>query len=289
MLNKASKVEEVLNAWLEFIALEDLSNAKVPGNEAVLRGVQLVGDCVRIEQATFSDLQQALQEERGRQDTTWVLSFPRISTVNRGQSELCPLFSLDATSILKGEYREEGWNLNDLELTEAGKNLATFLELDEEQCEQLITQEGLRRFLDTTFGLNFDTYEDWMRCVNIPRSYQIQRQPYLFRFQGSGFSWNLKRDLKDIKSHRGNWLKQGYPADEYLFGAPKLPEHEVTYMGAFPTHPPTDSQLKALKHTTSQPLTAVQGPPGSGKTTLILHVIAQQVVKRALILIEKGE
>jgi hypothetical protein len=36
MLNKASKVEAVLNAWLEFIALEDLSNAKVPGNEAVL-------------------------------------------------------------------------------------------------------------------------------------------------------------------------------------------------------------------------------------------------------------
>ncbi len=36
-------------------------------------------------------------------------------------------------------------------------------------------------------------------------------------------------------------------------------------------------------------MTAVQGPPGSGKTTLIVHLIAQQVVKRALRLIETGE
>ncbi|NEP50681.1 MAG: DNA/RNA helicase, partial [Moorea sp. SIO3C2] len=39
----------------------------------------------------------------------------------------------------------------------------------------------------------------------------------------------------------------------------------------------------------TEPLTAVQGPPGSGKTTLILHLIAQQVVKRALAIIEEEE
>lgn len=33
----------------------------------------------------------------------------------------------------------------------------------------------------------------------------------------------------------------------------------------------------------------VQDPPGSGKTTLILHLIAQQVVQRALNLIENGK
>ena len=60
-------------------------------------------------------------------------------------------------------------------------------------------------------------------------------------------------------------------------------------MGAFPTHPPTNSQLTALKHAQTEPITAVQGPPGSGKTTLILHLIAQQVAQRALTLIEKGE
>jgi hypothetical protein len=60
-------------------------------------------------------------------------------------------------------------------------------------------------------------------------------------------------------------------------------------MGAFPTHAPTNSQLTALKHAQSEPVTAVQGPPGSGKTTLILHLIAQQVVNRALKLIDGEE
>jgi ABC-type lipoprotein export system ATPase subunit len=60
-------------------------------------------------------------------------------------------------------------------------------------------------------------------------------------------------------------------------------------MGAFTTHAPTHSQLTALKHAQTEPVTAVQGPPGSGKTTLILHLIAQQVVKRALSLIEAGK
>jgi len=67
---------------------------------------------------------------------------------------------------------------------------------------------------------------------------------------------------------------------------PQDPKHEVIYKGAFLTHAPTNSQLTALKHAQSEPVTAVQGPPGSGKTTLILHIIAQQVVKRALRLID---
>jgi RecA/RadA recombinase len=127
-----------------------------------------------------------------------------------------------------------------------------------------------------------------MRQVIIPRRYQIQRQPYLFEFTGAIYSINLKKDLKEIKSGSKNWSK-GHPAYEYLFGVPQPPKHEITYMGAFPTHPPTNSQLTAIKHAQTEPITAVQGPPGSGKTTLILHLIAQQVAQRALRLIEKDE
>jgi hypothetical protein len=158
--------------------------------------------------------------------------------------------------------------------------------MDDEQREKLITKDGLRLFLETTFAIEFQTYEKWMRQVVIPGSHRrVQRQPYLFKFTGGRFSWNLKKDLKEIKAGPKDWSK-GHPAYEYLFGAPQPPEHEVTYMGAFPTHAPTNSQLTALKHAQSEPVTAVQGPPGSGKTTLILHIIAQQVVKRALRLID---
>jgi hypothetical protein len=296
-LNAASKVDAILNAWFDYIALDDYSNAKIEAKSDAIKqdGVSIVGDHVLIEQATFLELRRkkviVTEGQKGQQEAVWALSFPQVLDIEKGKSYLCPLFSLDITPILKGEHQEQGWNLNDLKLMEAGDNLATFLGLDDEQREQLITQDGLRPFLETTFELEFGTYEEWIQQVIIPRlscKQQIKRQAYLFKFKGGTFSGNLKQDLKEIKSGSKNWSK-GHPAYEYLFGVPQLPEHEVTYMGAFPTHPPTNSQLTALKHAQTEPITAVQGPPGSGKTTLILHLIAQQVAQRALRLIEKGE
>ncbi len=291
-MNVASKVDAILSAWFDYITLDDYSNARIKAdNRDIVKhpGVNLTGNNVLIEQATFSQLRQKVtSSQQKQQESVCSLSFPQILDVEQGKSYLCPLFSLDITSILKGEYRQQGWNIEELKLTEAGDNLATFVGLDDEQREQLITEDGLRRFLETTFELEFGTYEEWMTKVIVPRRYQIQRQPYLFEFTGGRFSENLKKDLKEIKSGSKNWSK-GHPAYEYLFGTPQPPKHEVIYMGAFPTHAPTNSQLTAIKHAQTEPITAVQGPPGSGKTTLILHLIAQQVVQRALKLIETEE
>lgn len=292
-MNAASKVDKILNAWFDYIALDDYSNARIEANSDKVkqRGVKLVRDHILIDIATFSELQKKVnQRQKFQQEAAWVLSFPQVLDVEEGKSYLCPLFSLDLTSILKGEYQEQGWNLDSLTLIEAGDNLATFLKLDDEQCEKLITKDGLRRFLETTFGLTFNSYQDWMERIIIPRRSRdpIQRQPYLFEFTGGRFTGNLRQDLKDIKLGSKNWSKR-HPAYEYLFGVPNSAKDEVIYMGAFPTHAPTNSQSTALKHAQSEPITVVQGPPGSGKTTLILHVIAQQVVNRALSLIETGK
>ncbi len=292
-MNVASKVDAIVNAWLDYINLDEYSKARVETNSDKVkqRGVKLVRDHLLIEQATFSELQKKVKQRQNTlQEAVWVLSFPQVLDVEKGKSYLCPLFSLDVTSILKGEYQAQGWNLDSLILIEAGDNLSTFLGLDDEQCEKLITQDGLRIFLETTFKLTFDSYQNWMEQVVIPRRSreQIQRQPYLFEFTGAAYNYNLRQDLKEIKSGSKNWSK-GHPAFEYLFGEPKPAKEEVIYMGAFPTHAPTNSQSTALKHAQSEPITAVQGPPGSGKTTLILHVIAQQVVRRALTLIETGQ
>lgn len=291
MVNKADKVELILDTWFDYIDLDDYSNARIESDKhekVKQRGIRLVGNFVVIEQAIFEELQQKVnQRKQGQPEAVWVLSFPQLFDVEKGKSYLCPLFNLEVTSILKGEYREKGWNLDELKLTEAGDNVTAFLGLDEKEREDLITQDGLRQFLETTFKLEFQTYEEWMQQVSLPRR-QIKRQPYLFEFPGGRFSRNLKQDLKEIESGSKDW-STGHPAYEYLFGVPQPPKHEVIYMGAFPTHAPTNSQLTALKHAQSQPVTAVQGPPGSGKTTLILHIIAQQVVKRALRLIDAEE
>jgi hypothetical protein len=261
-LNAASKVDVIINAWFDYIALDDYSNARIEAaNQDTVkqRGVRLVSDHVLIESTIFLELQQKVSKvQQGQQETVWALSFPQFIDIDKRKSFFCPLFSLDVTSILKGDYREAGWSLDELKLMEAGDNLATFLGLDDEQREQLITQDGLRRFLETTFGQEFQTYEKWMQDVTIARSrYQIQRQPYLFAFTGAIYSRNLKQDLKEIKSGSKNWLKPRHPAYEYLFGLPQIPNHEVTYMGAFPTHAPTKSQSTALKHAQTEPMTAV--------------------------------
>ncbi|MBW4597351.1 MAG: DNA/RNA helicase [Brasilonema angustatum HA4187-MV1] len=296
-MNKASKVEPILNAWLKFIALEDYSQAKISADKVKQRDVNLKGNRVFIEQDTFSELQKEVNKGQSSQETLWALSFPQIRTQEEEKSYFRPLFTLDITSILQGAYQAEGWNIDELKLTEAGENLATFIKLDDEEREQLNIQNGLRHLLNNIFGLDFEeTYENWIKSVSIPRSsenQEIKPQPYLFEFQGSQFYWNLRSDLKDIlKNYKDNqryWFRQKHPAYEYLFGKPELPKYKITYMGAFPTNSPADSQLKALKHAQTETITAVQGPPGSGKTTLILHVIAQQAVKRAIHLIETGE
>lgn len=297
-MDNTAKVDAILNAWFDYIDLDDYSNARIEANtdnqqdKLKKYGITLVDDRVLIQEPIFLELREQITKElQTQQEYVWVLSFPQVVDVEKRTPYLCPLFSLEVTSILKGEYRKEGWNLSELKLTEAGENLATFLGLDDEELdEKVITQGGLRQFLETSFELKFQTYQEWMQIVSIPHrsGRQIQRQPYLFKFTGGRFSGNLKKDLREIKTGSRDW-SEGHPAHEYLFGAPQPPEHEVTYMGAFPTYAPTNSQLTALKHAQREPVTAVQGPPGSGKTTLILHLIAQQVVNRALRLIKGDE
>ena len=289
-MTTASKATAILEAWLEFIRLEDFSSAQV--DDVKCEGISLKRNSVLITPDVFMELQATLAAEGSGHSVPWVLSFPEIYIVERRKKKCCPLFSLDISPVLLGSYQVQGWPVESLELAEAGDNLVSFLELDGDRADNLITRNGLKEFLETTLDSPVKSFEDWMRHVPIHtyqygRNYRVAARPYLFRHQGSGYSYNLKEDIKAIKSSEQQWLKPGDPAYEYLFGVPAPVKHETYYFGAFPTeYPPAASQVAALKHARTEPLTAVQGPPGSGKTTLILHLIAQQVVNRALSLIE---
>jgi RecA/RadA recombinase len=58
------------------------------------------------------------------------------------------------------------------------------------------------------------------------------------------------------------------------------------FFGALGDFPPTDSQAQVIYSSIKNTIVAAQGPPGSGKTTLIVNIVANQVVKSALSLIE---
>jgi hypothetical protein len=61
------------------------------------------------------------------------------------------------------------------------------------------------------------------------------------------------------------------------------------FWGAFPSHTPDEYQASVLKHTQENLLTAVCGSPGTGKTEVFLHLVAQQVVNRALRLVHGSD
>lgn len=220
-MNTASRATAILTAWMEFIRLEDFSSAQV--DEVKCTGITLEKDSVLIALDVFTDLQRARAAKVIGQPVPWVLSFPEIYIVEKGKKKCCPLFSLDISPILSGSYRAQGWPIESLELAEAGNNLVNFLGLDGDRADNLITRDGLKEFLETTLDSPVRSFEDWMSHVPIlkyqaAKEYEVATRPYLFRHRGGGFSFHIKKDIKDIKASEQHWLKPGNPAYEYLFG-----------------------------------------------------------------------
>jgi AAA domain len=180
-------------------------------------------------------------------------------------------------------------------------NLMRLYGLEEEQAESLIVASGILKFLEDTFKGRFATLRDFLELVDLPDGrYKTFRQPYLLRCDFTPYNALLKLDLQGILQqlqetpHPCNWLTETHPAMQYLFGKPRSlppqvsPQHEIMFWGAFPSHTPDEYQASVLKHTQENLLTAVCGPPGTGKTEVFLHLVAQQVVNRALRLV-RGE
>ncbi|MDZ7970826.1 MAG: hypothetical protein RM368_38885 [Nostoc sp. DedSLP03] len=201
------------------------------------------------------------------------------------------MFTINVSTIFEGNYRSSGWNLTDYEFQPVIPNLMQWYGLEEEAAEELVTREGLKVFLETTFNRPFKTLQDFMGLIELP-PFPVRSKllPYLLDFEYATFNYNLKKDFQKISDQNYfQWSRPGHPAYEYLFGQPKAPQHDVLFLGAFPNSLPDDYQALALKHSQEQPVTAVIGPPGNGKTTLLLHKIAQQVVRRAVELATTGE
>ncbi|MEM8780568.1 MAG: AAA domain-containing protein, partial [Cyanobacteria bacterium P01_G01_bin.49] len=169
-------------------------------------------------------------------------------------------------------------------------NLMELSQIDEDEVENLVTKEGLKVFLEATFKHPFSTLQDFMELVELPfSSLSLKCSPYLLRFDFVPANYNLKKDLQKISSQSiASWAFPNHPAYEYLFGQPKPPGNKVLFFGAFPTDPPNQDQALALKHQRENSLTAVIGPPGNGKTTLLLHEIALSVVERGYQLASDG-
>lgn len=293
------KFSTLIQAWVDYIWLSDLTSAEVDsGNESRTciwdKGVNLVKDELFIDSALFEQLKSELLTLKSKGKTSSfqiAIAFPQIYVIKGSSRKFRPLFTQDISSIFQDNYRTSGWNLTEFEFHPVLPNLVDLYQIEEEEAESLVTREGLKVFLETTFHLDIKVLQDFVDEIHLPRHpARSRRVPYLLRFDFVAFNYNLKKDLQKISSQtNSDWAVPGQPAYEYLYGQPVQPRREVIMLGAFPVHPPTESQALALKHATENPVTAVVGPPGNGKTTLLLHKIAQQVVKRAVNLATTGQ
>ena len=298
-MTDSAKIRALLSAWLDYLHIENLSNAKVEAKDEQRprvwdAGVSLLGDNLLLDESLFKELKQQLKDIKQKNKNSELciaVAFPQLYIIEEGYRQFRPLFTVDVSPIFTGRYRSRGWNLTEFEFQPIIPNLIEWYGLEEETAESLVTQEGLKVFLETTFNHPFKTLQDFIGLIELPASpVRSKLLPYLLNFGYVAFNYNLNKDFAKICSqHHWDWAAPGHPAYEYLFGRPQPPEHEVLFQGAFPTHPATESQAEALKHSQSNPITAVIGPPGNGKTTLLLHKIATQVVKGAVHLATTGE
>ena len=292
------KIRDLLATWLDYLRLEDLTNAKVDAVKYETpyiwdKGVSLLGNHLIIDKTLFKSLKQEFEtyQKKGQADDYQIAAaFPQIFQFENKIRKFRPLFTLDISSIFLANYRTKGWNLNQFEFHPVLPNLLKLYGLEEEEAERLPTREGLSTFLESTFNRPFSNLQDFLQLIDLPdHPLRSKALPYLLRFGYTSYNHHLKKDFQGLLSQLDwSWAVPGHPAYEYLLGRPPSPSQEKVFLGAFPTYSPNQDQASALKHSLSHPLTAVIGPPGHGKTEIVLHKIAQQVVKRAVLLVREG-
>ena len=293
-----AKIRAIMAIWLDYIWLEDLTNAKVDAQRHGVdyvwdKGVSLIGNHLILDKTLFKTLKQekkAYADRNREEDYQIAVAFPSIAQFENNLRKFRPLFTIDLTPILSVNYRQKGWDLTEFEFHPVLPNLIKFYGIEEEEAERLPTREGLFVFLEAIFNRTFPTLQDFLNLIELPeKPLRCQPIPYLLRFGFANYNHHLKKDFQNLQGQLDySWSLPGHPAYEYLFGSPQPPKQERLFLGAWATSPPDEDQATALKHSCSQSLTAVIGPPGHGKTHVVLHKIAGQVVERAVKLAQQG-
>ncbi|MDV3002590.1 MAG: hypothetical protein N5P05_004245 (plasmid) [Chroococcopsis gigantea SAG 12.99] len=286
------KIRAILAAASDYLRLEDLTEAKVEAvkdNEPQIweENVKLLGNQLIIPKKLFDALKakvKSCKQNNRPEDFQIAVAFPRIVQIEGNIEKFRPLFTIDISSIFSGNHLGKGWDLTKFEFHPILLNLMELYGLDEEEVNSLVTRQGLFPFLKNTFNRPVETLQDWVELIELPsKPLRSSHSPYLLRFDLSFYRFNLKEDFRQMSDQEDlTWAVPGHPAYQYLFGMPEEPDKKQTFLGAFPVAPPDEDQALALKHARTNSLTAVMGPPGSGKTHNIAHKISQVVVDRAV-------
>lgn len=240
---ESEKLIQIVQAWLSYIRLEELTQAEVKrGSERFPNvfsdNVRLVGNKLLLSNELFKQLQQQQQAVINREkpnEFQIAAALPQIYLVQgRGREQklkYLPLFTIDISKIWRGRYRKTGWDLTEFEFQPVIVNLMRLYGLEEEVAESLIVTEGMFKFLEDTFKRKFSSLHDFIDQVDLPEGkYKSFRQPYLLRCDFAPYNFQLKQDLREIFKQLQDtlddckWLVDNHPAVEYICNSPKPPK-----------------------------------------------------------------
>lgn len=115
----------------------------------------------------------------------------------------------------------------------------------------------------------------------------------LSKLDAEDYTTSIYNDLQYKKDSATEVLSKNTLVQEYLFGTSSISEKievDYFYKGSFGEYPLALGQAKVMqKIEKEENLIAVQGAPGTGKTTLLLSIMANRIVKRALAIIDKQD
>jgi len=284
----------LIQAWLDYIKLEEMTAAEVErGRDAGQRvfdeQLSIAGNKLIVEEPLRKQLKAAAAHQA---DFQLALSGPALYRVQgKGASQkikYLPLFTIDVTSILRGGHRKGGWDVTALPFQPVVANLVRLCGFDEDAAERIIVSRGLLPFLEEITGQRCKTFQEVLNQLTPPGRIRLQAKGYLLCAHLQPYNTHLKAQLRQLSksiSNSGGMLPETSPAQQYLYGCPAPVERNICFYGLFPSQVPDAEQAIALKHAQTNLLTAVCGPPGTGKTELFLHRLAQLQVQRAVDLI----
>lgn len=112
-MSETAKIKKLLSAWIDYIYLEDLSNASVDavtpkGANIWDKEVSLIGNNLNLTKPLFQELKEKYFGKDAQKDLKIAVAFPQIYKVSKKQRQFRPLFTIDVSSIFLGRFRQRG-------------------------------------------------------------------------------------------------------------------------------------------------------------------------------------
>lgn len=309
-MQKSSK--DILSAWHDYLKLGGAEKSKIPASQVHEHHQLMLGkdNCEENQSGIALRVTSEMRENWRRRfvkygekgEITHIepvnLLFPVLRCIEneRGKANVkyLPLFSFP---LPKSFFEQDGTSLivpvKDGQLVSAFP--FAFREMFGIQLNELGENRHMMSIVSALTGCKYDTF---LEAFNALQVWVTRQSKHKYQGLETAFNamvaplhnedYNLKRDAEDFTWLCNNPVGDFPLLEQYLNhihndeNAPDI--YDVVTGGLFETHYPLGhGQMAAIQAINQdERLIAVQGAPGTGKTTLFKSLIAQQLVARAL-------